>query len=169
MMKEKKHSGFFAHKKRKERLLDATETRLLILSILDSRPAHGYEIIRAIEELSRGEYAPSPSLIYPNLTLMEEMGHVSAETGEGNKKNHFITDAGKAFLAQQQEPLARVTGRLQSLAVLANNRGLPEVQRAIHNMRMALNTRLADEQISQQSLHAIIDVLDDAAKKIERS
>ncbi|GLR08237.1 transcriptional regulator [Mixta theicola] len=168
-MKDKNSSAFFAHKKRKERLLDATEVRLLILSILDTRPAHGYEIIKAIEELSRGEYAPSPSLIYPNLTLLEEMGYVTAKTEENHKKNHWLSPEGKDFLNQQQAQLQSVIARMQSLAVLANNRSLPEVQRAIHNMRTALNTRLADEHISQQALHTIIDVLDEAAKKIERS
>lgn len=168
-MKDKNSSAFFAHKKRKERLLDATEVRLLILSILKTRPAHGYEIIKAIEELSQGEYTPSPSLIYPNLTLLEEMGYVIAHTEESNKKSHQLTDSGKAFLQQQQAQLQSVISRMQSLAVLANNRSLPEVQRAIHNMRTALNTRLADQHISQQALHAIIDVLDEAAKKIERS
>ena len=168
-MKDNERSAFFSHKKRKERLLDATEVRLLILSILAMRAAHGYEIIKAIEELSRGEYTPSPSLIYPNLTLLEEMGYVNAETQANHKKNYVITAVGKSFLRQQQAPLQSVTARMQSLAVLANNRSLPEVQRAIHNMRTALNTRLADETISQQALYAIIDVLDDAAKKIERS
>lgn len=168
-MKDKNSSAFFAYKKRKERLLDATEVRLLILSILKTRAAHGYEIIKAIEELSRGEYTPSPSLIYPNLTLLEEMGYVNAETEENNKKNHGITAEGKDFLQQQQTQLQSLIARMQSLAVLANNRSLPEVQRAIHNMRTALNTRLAEENISQQSLYAIIDVLDEAAKKIERS
>lgn len=168
-MKDKNSSAFFAHKKRKERLLDATEVRLLILSILKTRPAHGYEIIKAIEELSQGEYTPSPSLIYPNLTLLEEMGYVIAHIEESNKKSHQLTDSGKAFLQQQQAQLQSVISRMQSLAVLANNRSLPEVQRAIHNMRTALNTRLADQHISQQALHAIIDVLDEAAKKIERS
>lgn len=168
-MKDKNSSAFFAHKKRKERLLDATEVRLLILSILKTRPAHGYEIIKAIEELSQGEYTPSPSLIYPNLTLLEEMGHVMAHAEESNKKSHQLTASGNAFLQQQQAQLQSVISRMQSLAVLANNRSLPEVQRAIHNMRTALNTRLADEHISQQALYAIIDVLDEAAKKIERS
>ncbi|URQ60280.1 PadR family transcriptional regulator [Pantoea alhagi] len=168
-MKDKNGSAFFAHKKRKERLLDATEVRLLILRILETRPAHGYEIIKAIEEMSRGEYTPSPSLVYPNLTLLEEMGYVTAKMEDNNKKNHWITAEGKDFLEQQQAQLESVINRMQSLAVLANNRSLPEVQRAIHNMRTALNTRLSEENISQQSLYAIIDVLDEAAKKIERS
>lgn len=168
-MKDKNSAAFFAHKKRKERLLDATEVRLLILHILTTRAAHGYEIIKAIEELSRGEYTPSPSLIYPNLTLLEEMGYVTAGNEASNKKNHWITAEGEAFLQQQQAQLQSVIDRMQSLAVLANNRSQPEIQRAIHNMRTALNTRLADENISQQALYAIIDVLDDAAKKIERS
>ncbi|MDU4092354.1 MAG: PadR family transcriptional regulator [Pantoea sp.] len=168
-MKDKNSAAFFAHKKRKERLLDATEVRLLILRILATRAAHGYEIIKAIEELSRGEYTPSPSLIYPNLTLLEEMGYVTAVNEASNKKNHWITAEGEAFLQQQQAQLQSVIDRMQSLAVLANNRSQPEIQRAIHNMRTALNTRLADEHISQQALYAIIDVLDDAAKKIERS
>ncbi|AUX94694.1 PadR family transcriptional regulator [Mixta gaviniae] len=167
-MKEINGPAFFAQRKRKERLLDATEVRLLILTVLAQRPAHGYEIIKAIEELSRGEYTPSPSLVYPNLTLMEEMGYIQAAETDG-KKNHLITAEGEAYLAQQQPQLEAVMARLASLAVLANNRSKPEVQRAIHNMKMALNTRLADEALSQQALYAIVDVLDEAAKKIERS
>ncbi|QHM72376.1 PadR family transcriptional regulator [Mixta intestinalis] len=168
-MRGKKDSAFFAHRKRKDRLLDATEVRLLILSILQTHAAHGYELIKAIEELSQGEYTPSPSLVYPNLALLEEMGYIRAETEESSRKNYQLTAEGEAHLSQQQAQLEQVMTRLASLAVLAHNRSLPDVQRAIHNMKMALNTRLADEQISQQTLYAIVDVLDEAAKKIERS
>ncbi|WP_338153009.1 PadR family transcriptional regulator [Chimaeribacter californicus] len=161
--------GMGGKKQRREKLFDANDIRLLMLSALETRPAHGYELIKAIEDRSGGEYAPSPGIIYPNLTLMEEMGYIDARDNATGKKEYVLTAQGGAFLYENRETLARAAGRLHALAVLANNRAIPEIERAINNFRTALNMRLSKENLSPETLHAIIDSLDRTAKEIERS
>ena len=65
-------------------------------------PSHGYEIIKALEEKSSGFYSPSPGVIYPTLTFLEEAGYVTAAT-EGNKKVYSITQAGRDYLAENRD------------------------------------------------------------------
>lgn len=150
-------------------MLDAGDIRLLFLHFLSLKPAHGYELIKAVEELSKGEYTPSPGIIYPNLTLLEEMECIAVVDAGSARKSYRLEPKGAEALQQNASALAAILQRLSSLAVLVNNRSLPDVERAIHNMKTALNIRLSQEGLSQQTLYAIIDALDEAAKKIERS
>lgn len=154
---------------RRERLFDAQDIRLLILNFLSASPAHGYELIKSIEALAGGEYVPSPGIIYPNLTLLEEMGAIQAADSAGGKKIWQLTEEGKTSLQQQREEVTAVISRLASLSVLGDNRRIPEIQRAIHNFKIALNTKLAKGDIPKETLYKIIDTLDQAAKDIERS
>ncbi|CAM3978888.1 PadR family transcriptional regulator [Rahnella bruchi] len=158
-----------AKKHRRERMFETGDIRLLMLHFLQQRSAHGYELIKAIEDLSKGEYTPSASIIYPNLTFLEEQGLITANQEEGGKKQYSITHEGTQSLAGQGDLLGSVTEKLFSLAILSNNRSIPEMQRAINNMRMALNLRLAKGPIEQETLYKITDALDKATKEIERS
>src|ERR1700743_3083513 len=74
-----------------ERLFDQGDLRFVILYLIAERPRHGYEIIKAIEEGTGGSYAPSPGVVYPTLTMLEEMGLASVESAEGNKKLYTVT------------------------------------------------------------------------------
>lgn len=154
---------------RREKLFDAHEIRLLIVYFLSQNSAHGYELIKSIEALAKGEYVPSPGIIYPNLTLLEEMGAIQAAESQTGKKAWQLTEEGKASLEQQSNDVAAILKRLESLGVLGGNRRIPEVQRAIHNFKVALNSKLANSDIPQETLYKIIDTLDQAAKDIERS
>ncbi|MEN3261521.1 PadR family transcriptional regulator [Sodalis endosymbiont of Spalangia cameroni] len=156
-------------RKRREKMLDASEIRLLILHFLTQGPAHGYELIKAIEDLSQGEYTPSPGIIYPNLTLLEETGCIRVQDVGDKRKAYMADQKGTILLQENRERVTKIINRLTSLTILVNNRRLPEVERAIHNMKTALNTRLSQADISKAALHAIIDALDEATKKIERS
>ena len=82
---------------RMARKLGAKELQLLILSLLGERPAHGYELIKTIEERSGGFYSPSPGMIYPALTYLDEIGYASIEQ-EGTRKLYRITPEGQAHL-----------------------------------------------------------------------
>ncbi|WP_029684320.1 PadR family transcriptional regulator [Tatumella saanichensis] len=156
-------------RKRREKLLDAAEMRLLILSMLHQQPAHGYELIKAIEALAQGEYSPSPGIIYPALMLLEEMEAIVPVDSDSARKCFRLTAAGEQQLTDNQSQLAQISERLKMLAVVGKHRRTPQMERAVHNLKMALNTRLAEAEISQQSLYAIIDALDEAAKRIERA
>jgi len=86
---------------RTARMLSSGDLQLLILGLLQSKPRHGYEIIKELEEHSSGLYTPSPGVVYPALTYLEEMGYAVSES-EGNKKLFRITEAGAAHWEQNR-------------------------------------------------------------------
>jgi len=122
------------HKHRRERMFETGDIRLLMLHFLQQRSAHGYELIKAIEELSKGEYTPSASIIYPNLTFLEEQGLVTANQEEGGKKQYSITPEGTQSLAEQGDLLGSVREKLHSLAILSNNRSIPELKKTQYKL-----------------------------------
>jgi DNA-binding PadR family transcriptional regulator len=96
------------------RSLGQGHIRLLVLSLIETEPRHGYDLIKQIEEMSGGAYAPSPGVIYPTLTLLEEAGF-AATTSEGNKKLYTITEEGKAHLDENRRHAAKIVERLSEL------------------------------------------------------
>ena len=102
-----RHGGFFGRHGRggdgfrMGRKLGAGDLQLLLLLLLQENPRHGYELIKEMEQRTSGYYSPSPGVIYPALTYLEEIGFASVET-EGNKKLYRITETGAAFLKENQ-------------------------------------------------------------------
>ena len=81
--------------------------RLYLLSLLDTAPMHGYELIQALGERFGGTYVPSAGTIYPRLGKLEEEGLVSKST-DGRKTIYAITDAGRAELADRRSELSDI-------------------------------------------------------------
>ncbi|MEA5104912.1 MULTISPECIES: PadR family transcriptional regulator [unclassified Pantoea] len=158
-----------ARKKRRERMLDASDIRLLMLHFLANSSAHGYELIKSVEELSKGEYSPSPGIIYPNLTLLEEMDAIRVVDAQASRKAYALNESGVALLAENRDNVDAIIERLTSLAILVNNRSIPQVEQAIHLIKHTLNHRLAQEDISAESLEIVIEALHQAAEKIANS
>src|SRR6185312_10799550 len=84
------------------RMLADGDLRLITLSLIEKGPRHGYDLIKALEELSSGIYSPSPGVVYPTLTFLEEAGYATSSS-EGNKKIFAITDSGRAHLEENRE------------------------------------------------------------------
>ncbi|MCC6736330.1 MAG: PadR family transcriptional regulator [Bauldia sp.] len=89
------------------RFLRDGDLRLVALALLEEGPRHGYDLIKALEERSAGFYSPSPGVVYPTLTYLEEAGY-AVSAADGNKKVYSITDAGKAWLAENREQVASI-------------------------------------------------------------
>ncbi len=96
---------------RAKRMLAQGDLRLVALALIAEQPRHGYEIIKLLEEKTDGWYAPSPGMVYPTLTYLEETGHVTAQT-EGAKKLYTITEEGRAHLAENRAFVDAVLARL---------------------------------------------------------
>jgi DNA-binding PadR family transcriptional regulator len=94
------------------RRLASGDLQLVLLALLAERASHGYELIKALEERSDGFYSPSPGMVYPALTWLEEMGYASV-TAEGAKKLYSITDAGRAYLTENEEAADAMLGQLE--------------------------------------------------------
>ena len=77
--------------------MGSVDLRLVLRTLLAERPSYGYELIKALEDRSGGFYSPSPGMVYPALTWLEEVGY-AAVTAEGSKKLSAITDAGRDYL-----------------------------------------------------------------------
>jgi DNA-binding PadR family transcriptional regulator len=97
------------------RFLMQGDLRLLVLALIEKEPRHGYEIIKHIEDLTYGFYAPSPGVVYPTLTYLEEAGYVTSET-DGNKKRYVITDEGRQHLDRNRGFAATILDRLSQLS-----------------------------------------------------
>src|SRR5713226_8914261 len=83
------------------RKLASVDLQLLILGLLEQKPYHGYEIIKALDERSKGFYVPSPDMVYPALTFLGEIGHATIEA-DGNRKRYHITEAGQQYLEEHR-------------------------------------------------------------------
>lgn len=83
------------------RMLASGDLRLVALYLIEQQPRHGYDLIKAVEDKTGGFYSPSPGIVYPALTFLEEAGYVTS-TSEGNKKLYTITDEGRAHLASNR-------------------------------------------------------------------
>src|SRR5437660_6594494 len=99
------------HGFRSGRKLGADDLQLVILALLEEKPRHGYEIIKALEEHSGGFYSPSPGMVYPALTYLEELGYATVEA-EGSKKLYRITDAGLSKLDEHRAYADTLMGQL---------------------------------------------------------
>jgi DNA-binding PadR family transcriptional regulator len=96
----------------RDRLFARGDLKYVILDLLKDQPRHGYDVIRALEERFRGFYRPSPGSVYPTLQMLEDLGYVVAKEQDG-KRVYTITDAGRAFLAEQQGALDDIRHRLR--------------------------------------------------------
>ncbi|WP_375451234.1 PadR family transcriptional regulator [uncultured Devosia sp.] len=86
------------------RMLASGDLRLVALYLIEQQPRHGYDLIKAVEDQSHGFYSPSPGIVYPALTFLEEAGYVTSEV-DGNKKLYTITEEGRGHLADNREAI----------------------------------------------------------------
>jgi DNA-binding PadR family transcriptional regulator len=150
------------------RLFDYGELRLLLLAIIADAPSHGYELIKTVEERFGGSYSPSPGVIYPTLSWLDDMGYAVIEQVEGGRKRYSITDEGRAFLLANRgaidELLARAGGTGHG-----RDRVPAPVVRAMENLKLAMRLRLRRGDLDDASAEAIADALDLAARTVEKS
>lgn len=152
---------------RRARMFGTGELRLLILHLLGTGERHGYELIKAIEDLTGGHYAPSPGVVYPTLSLLGDEGLIAEAGGDGARKAFALTGAGRTELDRRAAEAKAIVERLKGLAEAAGRGVSPPVMRAMTNLKMALRQR-AMAGLETDTAHQIADILDDAARRIER-
>ena len=152
----------------RRRLFDASELKLILLNLIAESPRHGYDLIRGIETVSGGAYAPSPGVIYPMLTLLADMELVAEQPGEGSRKLFGITPAGADHLEQNRNEALEALGRLDILAKRAERTDGAPIRRAMDNLKMALHNRLGGDNADADTVLNVAALLDEAAGKIER-
>ena len=152
----------------RRRMFDSGELRLVLLKLIADQPRHGYDLIRAIEELTHGSYAPSPGVVYPTLTMLEDMGLIEEVAAEGTRKAFQATDEGRAHLEERAEEVESLFERLSDAGEGRRKAGGKPIQRAVANLLSALWHRVTSDDMSEGRLHEIAAILDEAAQRIER-
>jgi DNA-binding PadR family transcriptional regulator len=149
-------------------MFESGELRLVLLKLIVDEPRHGYDLIRAIEELTGGEYAPSPGIVYPTLTLLQDMGLIEEAPGEGPRKSFQATDEGRAYLEERSEEADALFERLEDLKPSERHTAGPAIGRAVKNLMTALSHRVSRDGFDEELFLEIAAILDEAAQRIER-
>ncbi len=150
------------------RFFDHGDLKLVILRLIAEKPRHGYELIKEIEEQAGGAYSPSPGVVYPTLTWLEEMGFVTAADAAGGRKLYTVTTEGEAHLRANE---AQAAGIFQRMAEAAASSAAfsPQILRARENLRTALKLKLTAGGLTKEQIATICDALDAAAATVERA
>jgi DNA-binding PadR family transcriptional regulator len=152
----------------RERFFDAGHLRLVILQLIADKASYGYEIIKAIEERLAGGYAPSPGVVYPTLTMLEEEGLATSST-EGNKKLYAATEQGKEYLKANNATVKAIFGRMEQAQRVFGRGRSPQIMRALMNLKFALKMRAGRGDLSAEQVSKIAEALDKAARAIDEA
>jgi DNA-binding PadR family transcriptional regulator len=161
-------SGWGGGRRGRGRVFESGELRLVLLRLIADQPRHGYDLIRAIEEMTHGSYAPSPGVVYPTLTMLLDMGLIEEAEAEGSRKAFRITADGEAQLEEKKEEIEGLMAKLSGLGDHQRKAGGAPIKRAVGNLLSALWHRVTREDADEEMLHGIAAILDEAAQKIER-
>jgi DNA-binding PadR family transcriptional regulator len=148
------------------RFLEHGDLRFVVLALLAEQPAHGYELIKALEDRTGGAYRPSPGVIYPLLAMLEDEGFIRPVAAETGRKAYEITDAGRVALEQNRAGVDEVFGRMDEASRGSRMAG-PRVGRAMANLGMALGQRMRRD-ITAEQIDRIIAMIDDTAAAVEK-
>lgn len=164
--------------KRRGRMFGSGELRLALLALINEEPRHGYELIKAIEEMTGGAYAPSPGAVYPTLQMLEEEGQIkhAKPKGKGSdddasgKKPFEVTKSGAAELEERAEEVDELMERLNEHGYRAEKvkEKSPDLFRAMGNLASVLKNRAKAGKLDKDTVDQIVDIIDEVAKRIER-
>jgi DNA-binding PadR family transcriptional regulator len=166
-------SGFFGAEGRPRgrwrggRMFEQGDLRYVVLRLLEEKPRHGYEIIKALEERFGGSYAPSPGVVYPTLQLLEDLGYARIVPGPEGKKTYEITDEGRAYLAENRETVDSIFERISKLVGHFLDEPMTEVHAAFRTVGKATYGRATDAVQNPAVLRQIVEILNRAAKEID--
>ena len=151
----------------RERHFDNGELRFVILQLIADKPSYGYEIIKSIEERLSGAYAPSPGVVYPTLTMLEEEGYATVSSTEGNKKLYAATERGVEYLKENKVVTKAIFGRMEHAGKVFGRGRSPQIMRAIMNLRYALKIRTERGNLSPEQIRKVAEAIDAAARVID--
>jgi DNA-binding PadR family transcriptional regulator len=150
------------------RALEYGKLRFVVLQLIGEKPNYGYEIIKAIEDKTEGAYTPSPGVVYPTLTLLEDLGYIAAGANDDNRKLYKITALGRKYLTENKSVVDEVSARLSATVSVRSQLDAPQIIRAMQNLKTALRLKVGDSVLAAAQLQAIAAALDAAAGDIER-
>lgn len=141
--------------------------RYLVLDAIADRPRHGYEVISAIEERSKGSYRPSPGVIYPTLQMLDELGHARSNEQEG-RRVYEITDTGRADLESHRAEVDDFYDRLREDSWESHIESVGEVMRHLGRLIKTFKRASRHGRLSSARLTKTREIIDEAVHKLER-
>ncbi|HEO9145805.1 PadR family transcriptional regulator [Enterobacter cloacae] len=153
---------------RRPRFFGHGDLRLVILDILTRNASHGYELIKEIENMTQGNYTPSPGVIYPTLDYLQDQAFILIKEEENGRKSITITVAGQQWLDENQEQLTHIQARIKARSVGFQLRKNPQMKRALDNFKAVLDLKVNQGELSDAQLKQIIGVIDRAALEISQ-
>jgi DNA-binding PadR family transcriptional regulator len=167
----------------RRRMFEAGHLRLVILDLVGEMPRHGYDVIKALEARCGGLYSPSPGVVYPTLSLLEDQGFVTMEESEGNKKRYTVTAEGRAHLAENWVFIDAINARLSGGAAhrgkaeesapgelysrIRGARRSLELREAFHALKGAVISRVRAGELDPARVAQIREIILRAARDID--
>lgn len=151
----------------RKRMVRKGELKFLLLRVLAEEPTHGYELIRRLEDESGGLYSPSPGSVYPTLQMLEDQGYVVSEQADG-KRVYRITDAGRGYLDDHEGRAKDVLRRFVKVGERFTGSEMRDVTRSFIHLAQVSFERAVGGEGDEQTLGAVKDILDRAAREIEK-
>ncbi len=154
--------------RRRKPMVRGGELRLVMLFLIGEGPRHGYELIKELEEMTGGAWAPSPGTVYPTLSLLEDEGMIDHIPGDDSRKAYRVTEDGRREIAGNRDEIEQMLRRLGRQAKHKEQQAAPDLFRSLGNLAAVLTNRAAGGGFDAKSRAEIVDMIDALAKKIER-
>lgn len=151
------------------RMFEQGDLKYVILSLLDEKPRHGYEIIKELEERFGGTYSPSPGTVYPTLTMLEDLGYARATPEEGGRRIYEITPEGKAYLEQNKSTVDDIFERISDFGESFFGEPMRRVHVAFKDVGRATYANAPRLTRDTERLKKIVEILERAAKEIDEA
>lgn len=148
------------------RMFGAGGVKLAVLKLLSEQPAHGYQLIKGMEQRLAGGYTPSAGAIYPTLSMLEDEGLIEAVVQE-NRKIYSVTAEGNQFLESNKARVEAIFANLEEAGRGFARGRSPELMRALANLRGAVAARVSRGKATQDQIGKMAAAIDQAAKTID--
>jgi DNA-binding PadR family transcriptional regulator len=153
--------------RRRGRVFEQGDLKLVILQLLTEKPRHGYEIIKALEERTGGAYSPSPGVIYPTLTLLEDLGYARAAASEGGRRVYEITQAGREHLDENRATVDEIFQRMSDQWTPGPDNPMMALGSAFGGLTRAAFAAVTRTGTNEARIRKIRDIIEEATRSID--
>jgi DNA-binding PadR family transcriptional regulator len=138
----------------------------MILTLLATRPMHGYEVMQELEKESGGCYKASAGSVYPVLQLLQDQGYVSSEERDG-KRVYSITESGRRHLDENRDRVEDVFDRISGFTERFTGSDMRELTRSFMRLAQVSFDQAMKAAGDTTLIGRMKEVLDRAAKEMD--
>jgi DNA-binding PadR family transcriptional regulator len=166
MIKASSVPGLGVSAQARQRVFEAGELKLLVLSLIGEHPRYAYELIKEISAIVGGDYSPSTGALYPALTYLAEERCIKLELSKSHRKQYSITKIGQAQLRRDRESIRAILRRFELKRELRNDPQWRPVHKAVAGLKDALSVRMQQYKTDVASVSKISDIINEATEQI---